>query len=156
MEKKKPIKSEKKTLATFFTKIRIPKRMSRKRVAHADNIIVSLFTMGCCKVLSSLNVWEFFFNREKQLPYGTWTIASSKIITNIKLMKHVKFDLRDNITSRDVTKSLSAEQQEPEVRVPETYKKKKDRSIGQWIWPGFPIIYKTPAKVKVKVTWTQL
>ena len=59
---------KKKTLATFFTKIRIPKRMSRKRVAHSDNIIVSLFTMGCCKGLSCLNVWEFFFNHEKQLP----------------------------------------------------------------------------------------
>ena len=58
----------KEKLMTSFTKNRIPKRMSRKRVAHADNIIVSLFTMGCCKVLSSFNVWEFFFNHEKQLP----------------------------------------------------------------------------------------
>ena len=58
----------KEKLMTSFTKNRIPKQMSRKRVAHADNIIVSLFTMGCCKVLSSLNVWEFFFNHEKQLP----------------------------------------------------------------------------------------
>ena len=46
--------------ATFFTKNRIPKRMSRKKVEHSDNI-VSLFIMVCCKVLSSLNVWEFFF-----------------------------------------------------------------------------------------------
>ena len=52
----------------FFTKNRIPKRMSRNGVALSDNIIVSLFTMGCCKVLSSLKVWEFFFNHEKQLP----------------------------------------------------------------------------------------
>ena len=49
----------------------------------------------------------------------------------VNYYNHVKSDLCDNITSRDVTKSLSAEQQEPEVRVPETYKKKKDRSIGQ-------------------------
>ena len=42
--------------ATFFPKNRIPKRMSRKKVEHSDNI-VSLFIMVCCKVLSSLNVW---------------------------------------------------------------------------------------------------
>ena len=46
----------KEKLTTFFTKNRISKRMSRKGVALSDNIIVSLFTMGCCKVLSSLNV----------------------------------------------------------------------------------------------------
>ena len=57
----------KEKLVTFFTKNRIPKPVSRKRVAHADNIIVSLFTMGWCKVLSSLNAWEFLFNNEKQL-----------------------------------------------------------------------------------------
>ena len=59
----------KEKLTTFFTKNCTPKGMSRKRVAQSDNIIVSLFTMGCCKkVLSSHNVWELFFNHEKQLP----------------------------------------------------------------------------------------
>ena len=51
--KKKRLKEK---LTTFFTKNRILKRMSRKGVALSDNIVVSLFTMGCCKVLSSLKV----------------------------------------------------------------------------------------------------
>ena len=83
----------KEKLTTFFTKNCTPKGMSRKRVAHSDNIIVSLFTMGCCKVLSSLNVWEFFFNHKALVP-----------LRRVNYNKHVKFDLRDNITSRDVTK----------------------------------------------------
>ena len=38
-------------------------------------------------------------------------------------------------------------------------REKNDHSISQRIWPGFPIFYKTPPKVKVelnvvKVTWT--
>ena len=91
----------------------------------------------------------------------------------VNYYKHVKFDLRDNITWRNQKSTdLSAEQQRPDVRVTllkirsrkhlemaistRDVQEKKDPSIGQWIWPGFPIFYKTPPKVKVKVTWTQL
>ena len=57
MEKKKPIKSEKKTLATFFTKIRIPKRISRKRALH----ILTTLLSRCCKVLPFFNFFSRIF-----------------------------------------------------------------------------------------------
>ena len=69
--------------------------MSRKRVAHSDNIIVSVFTMGCCKVLSSLNSFLTMKNS-----YHKALVP----LRRVNYYKHVKFDLRDNITSSDVTK----------------------------------------------------
>ena len=88
----------------------------------------------------------------------------------VNYYKHVQFDLRDNITSRDVTKKvricMQNMQQGPDVRVTllkiRSWKplemaistwdvqEKKDHSIGQWISPSFPILYKTPPKVKVE------
>ena len=86
----------------------------------------------------------------------------------VNYYKHVKFDLRDNITSRDVTKKvricLQNMQQGPDVRVTllkirswkhlemaiSTWDVQEKNSIGQWISPGFPIFYKTPPKVKVE------
>ena len=156
MKKKKPPSRVKEKLKTFFTQNCTSKGMSRKRVAHSDNIIVSLFTLGCCKVLSSLNVWEFFFNHKALVP-----------LRRVNYYKHVKFDLRDNITSLDVTikgmdlagagrkaRYSGNSPQNPVLKTsrpePETYKEKKGHGIGQWIWPGFPIFYKTPPKVKVE------
>ena len=80
---------------TSFTKNRIPKQMSRKRLAHADNIIVSLFTMGCCKVLF-LSTFENSFLTMKN-SYHKALVPSRRVNY---------FDLRDNITSRDVSKKV--------------------------------------------------
>ena len=60
--------SKRKTHDVFHQKPYSKMNVTKKGVALSDNIIVSLFTMGCCKVLSSLKIWEFFFNHEKQLP----------------------------------------------------------------------------------------
>ena len=75
-------------LTTFFTKNRISKRMSRKGVALSDN----MFTMGCCKVLSSLNIKNYFSTMKNS--YHKALIPSRLV----NYYKHVKFASRDNIT----------------------------------------------------------
>ena len=108
----------KEKLTTFFTKNRIPKRMSRKRVAHSDNIIVSLFTMSCCKrkrvahsdIMDSLLtmgcckvfVLSTFENSSLTMKNSYHKVPSRRV----NYYKHFKFDLRYNITSRDVTKKV--------------------------------------------------
>ena len=99
MKKKKPIKSKRKTHAVFHQKP-YSKRMSRRRVALSDNIIVSLFTMGCCEVLF-LSTFENSFLTMKN-SYHKAFVPSRRV----NYYKHVKSDLRDNITSRDVTKRV--------------------------------------------------
>ena len=89
----------KEKLTTFFTKTRISKRMSRKRVAHSDNIIVSLFTMGCCEVLF-LSTFENSFLTMKN-SYHKAFVPSRRV----NYYKHVEFDLRDNSPQNLVLKT---------------------------------------------------
>ena len=131
--------------------------MSRKGVALSDNIIVSLFTMGCCKVLSSLNVWEFFFNHVTRLNSYHKALVPSR---RVNYYKHVKFDLRDKYGFLCRTARIRCSGNSSQNAALKTSRngyldlrrtRKKDHSIGlQWIWPGFPIFYKTPPKVKVE------
>ena len=140
--------------------------MSRKRVAHSDNIIVSLFTMGCCKVLSSLSVWELFLTMKNS--YHKALVP----LRRVNYYKHVKFDLRDNITSRDVTKKVRIWREpasrtrcsgnSPQNPVLKTSRngyldlslrrtrKKKVMVLVNEFDHGFPIFYKTSPKVKVE------
>ena len=93
---------------TFFTK-------NRKTVAHADNIIVTLLTSA---------VVRFFLLSTFENPFLTMKNSCQKALVpsrRVNYYKHVKFDLRDDITSRDVTKKvricLQNMQQGPDVRV---------------------------------------
>ena len=165
MKKKKPIKSKRKTHDVFHQKP-YSKRMSRRRVAISDNIIVSLFTMGCCKVLSSLSVWELFLTMKNS--YHKALVP----LRRVTYYKHVKFDLRDNITSRDVTKKVRIWREpasrtrcsgnSPQNPVLKTSRngyldlslrrtrKKKVMVLVNEFDHGFPIFYKTSPKVKVE------
>ena len=98
MKKKKPIKSKRKTHAVFHQKP-YSKRMSRRRVALSDNIIVSLFTMGCCEVLF-LSTFENSFLTMKN-SYHKAFVPSRRV----NYYKHVEFDLRDNSPQNLVLKT---------------------------------------------------
>ena len=112
-KKKKPIKS-KKNLEPFSRKNPIPKRMSRRRVAHSNDILRTLLSR-CCKVLSFFQRYQqefFWFDNSLLTMNNTVTKRDQYLaLRRVKYYKDVKSYLCYNVTWRNRPTALAGEQQ---------------------------------------------